>query len=175
MQSILYHTSTCIRSMTSKVCFEYSHSAGATVHSNHLRFLQPHSACCVLYLDQNPFLTQEACVGGCSGGNINVTLLCCQSECLMYAHCMRLWRLLGYSRRSPCPLSSSSPKGFTLELFDVCTHAATLSSASAAAAGRSCLIGSGLASILGLYWRTLAIRCLFVPVRKRRIFRGYVE
>lgn len=162
-------------SITSKVCFEYTgpHRVGATVHSYRTRFLQPDSACCVLYLDENPFLTQEACVGVCCGGNIDVTLLCCHGENLMYAQCIRSWRLLGYSRHSLCPLSSL--KGFTLELLDVCTYAATVSSASAAVAGRSCLVGSGLSGTLGLYWRTLAIRCLFVPVKKRKIYRGYVE
>lgn len=155
--------------MTSKVCFEHTgpHSVGAIVHSNHIRFLQPHSACCVLYLDQNPFLTQKACVGGCCGGSINVTQPCCRSESLMYAHCIRSWRLLSYSRRAPCPLSSS--KGFSLELLDVCTHAATVSAASAA------VVGSGLSGTLGLYWRTLAIRCLFVSAKKRKIYCGYVE
>ncbi|CAJ1049079.1 pyruvate kinase PKM isoform X1 [Xyrichtys novacula] len=91
----------------------------------------------------------------------------------MYAYCIGSWRLIGHSRRSLCPLSSL--KGFTHELLEVsyvCTHAAAVSSAWAAVAGRILLIGRRSYSTLGLYWRTLAIRSLFVPMKKRRICLG---
>lgn len=94
----------------------------------------------------------------------------------MYAHAIRSWRLLGHSRRCLCPLPSL--KGFTLELLEVsyvCTHAAAVRSAWTAVAGRGWLIGGESYSTLGLFWRTLLSRCLFVPLKRRSNYRGYVK
>ncbi|XP_044060372.1 pyruvate kinase PKM isoform X1 [Siniperca chuatsi] len=91
----------------------------------------------------------------------------------MYVHYIRSWRLLGHSRRSPCPLSSL--KGFTLELLKVsyiCKRTAAVSSAWTAITGSSSLIGIGSSNTLGLLWRSLVITCLFVPRRNRKIYWG---
>lgn len=103
------------------------------------------------------------------------TALMCRSESLMYVHCIRSWRFLGHSRRSPCPLSSL--KGFTLELLKVshvCTRTAAVSSARTAVSGSSSLIGIGSSNALGLLSRSLVVTCLFVPRRNRKIYWGYV-
>uniref|UniRef100_A0A3Q3F3E0 Pyruvate kinase n=2 Tax=Labrus bergylta TaxID=56723 RepID=A0A3Q3F3E0_9LABR len=83
----------------------------------------------------------------------------------MYSHAVRSWRLLCHSRRYPL----SSLRGFALELLEVsyvCTHAAAVTSV------RTAVAGKGSSSTLGLYWRTLVVRCLFVPIKKRRNCRG---
>ncbi|KAM9366628.1 pyruvate kinase PKM isoform 1-T1 [Symphorus nematophorus] len=91
----------------------------------------------------------------------------------MYVHCIWSWRLLGHSRRSPCPLSSL--KGFTIELLKVshlCTRTAAASSAWTAVVGRSSPIGIGGSNTLGFLQRSLVVTCLFVPRRNRKIYWG---
>ncbi|XP_070768644.1 pyruvate kinase PKM isoform X1 [Enoplosus armatus] len=90
----------------------------------------------------------------------------------MYVRCITSWRLLGHSRRSPCPLSSL--KGFTLELLKVsyvCKRSAAVS-AWTAVAGSSTLICIGSSNTLGLFCRSLVVTCLLVPRRNRKIYWG---
>ncbi|XP_033932851.1 pyruvate kinase PKM isoform X2 [Pseudochaenichthys georgianus] len=89
----------------------------------------------------------------------------------MYVHCIRSWRLLGHRRISRFPLSSL--KGFTLEHPNVsCTRTAAVGSAWTAVAGRGFLIGIGSCNTLGLFWRSLAVRCLFVPRSNSKLHWG---
>ncbi|XP_010789658.1 pyruvate kinase PKM-like [Notothenia coriiceps] len=91
----------------------------------------------------------------------------------MYVHCFRSWRLLGHRRICRFPLSSL--KGFTLEHPNVsyaCTRTAAVGSAWTAVSGRGFLIGVGSCNTLGLFWRSLAVRCLFVPRSNSKIHWG---
>lgn len=84
----------------------------------------------------------------------------------MYAHCIRSWRPLGHSRRSPL----SSLRGFApepLKVLFVCTRTAAVRSAGTAVEGTRWSLGT-----LGFLQRSLVVALRFVP--GRRIYWRYV-
>lgn len=100
--------------------------------------------------------------------------MCCEVS-LMYVNCIKSWRLPSRSRQSPCPLSSL--KGFTLELLKVSyvfMRTAAASFTVTTVSGNRLLIGITGSNSLGLLWRSVAVKCQFVPRRHRNIYWGYV-
>lgn len=103
------------------------------------------------------------------GYDLNQSLCC--SRGLMYAHCIRPWRSLGRSRRSPLSLL----RGFALEplkVLFVCTRTAAVRSARTAVEGTRWSLGCESSSTLGLLQRSLVVALPFVPWR--RIYWRYV-
>lgn len=95
----------------------------------------------------------------------------CRGGSLMYAHCIRSWRLLGHSRHSPLSLL----RGFALEplkVLFVCTRTAAVRSARTAVEGTRSNLGCGSSSTLGFLLRSLVVTLPFVPWR--RIYWRYV-
>lgn len=97
--------------------------------------------------------------------------VCLSRRGLMYAHCIRSWRLLGHSRHSPLSLL----RGFALDplkVLFVCTRTAAVRSARTAVEGTRWSLGCGSSSTLGLLQRSLVVALPFVPWR--RIYWRYV-